>query len=218
MNQSKYKDQTIALAGIFQVVALIKDLAWHGETNVEAFNTSIASVLKLNSKSVLDIYGDLSQLTIGLRSLIYFLENPANKDLEIARSVFSLLYLEQKLSSRQDLMQIIKQGIIRANHQVNLFTINHSNVIANLAGIYLDTLSTLNFRIQISGAELYLTTKTVSNKIRALLLAGIRSAVLWRQLGGSKLKLFFIKNLLLNTAKQLELNATKKELIQELPL
>ncbi|HSX19775.1 MAG TPA: DUF489 family protein, partial [Gammaproteobacteria bacterium] len=41
------------------------------------------------------------------------------------------------------------------------------------------------------------------NKIRTILLAGVRSAVLWRQLGGSRWQLTFGKKTLLQDAQAL---------------
>ena len=211
----KYINRTIALAGIFQASALIKDLAWNGKCDPAAFNTCMYSLLKLNSASVLDVYENLSQLSIGLNNLNNFFNKKTAKDLEIIKYVFSLLYLEQKLSNRDDLLKIIEAGIIRANIQANIFSINHDNVIANFAGIYLDTLSTLNFRIKITGTELYLINHNITNKIRALLLAGIRSAVLWKQLGGSKLKLFFQQNTFAKCTLKLMHNIKIQEKVHE---
>ncbi len=100
-------------------------------------------------------------------------------------------------------MNIIKAGINRANMQVNLFSLVHDNVMANLASTYIDTLSTFTFRIQVTGSQCYLANPNIANKTRALLLAGIRSAVLWKQLGGSRLQLFFKKNTFLHCAEYL---------------
>jgi high frequency lysogenization protein len=201
--QSEYVDKTIALAGMFQACSLIKELAWSNKCNEQDFTTSIHSLLKVTSSSTIDIYGSLESLATGLKTLITFLNKNPKKDVEIARYVFSLLYLENKLKKRADLMEIIKYGIKRASNQAKLFSVTHENVIANLANIYVDTLSTFTFRIQVSGSKLFLTNPYNVNKTRALLLAGIRSAVLWRQLGGSRLQLFFKKNSFLKYAQSL---------------
>ena len=47
--------------------------------------------------------------------------------------------------------------------------------------------------------------------IRALLLAGVRSALFWRQLGGRRWQLLFFRNRLSNTASLL-----KKQVIRQL--
>lgn len=203
---NEYNNKTLALAGIFQACVLIKQLAWTGKCEQIPLETAIKSLLQVNSKSVIEIYGNLGNLSLGLKSLIDFL-NQTNKimpgDLEIAKYVFGLLHLEKKLRKRSDLIKIIKSGIERAIIQANLFFLTHDNVMANLAGIYIDTLSTFTFKIQIIGSPLFLTNPNIVNKSRALLLAGIRSAVLWKQLGSSRIQLFFKKKIFLSCANKL---------------
>jgi high frequency lysogenization protein len=85
----------------------------------------------------------------------------------------------------------ISDGIERARQQAAVFTTTHENVIANLAGLYSDTISTLKPRILVNGDPTWLNDTQNVQKIRALLLAAIRSAVLWRQSGGTRLQLLF---------------------------
>ena len=91
--------------------------------------------------------------------------------------------------------------------QAEHFSTMHDNVMANLAGIYTDTLSTFNFRIHVTGNPIYLTNPVNTNKVRALLLAGIRSAVLWRQMGGSRWQLIFGRKQYSEIAKKILLTA-----------
>ena len=78
-----------------------------------------------------------------------------------------------------------------------------SGVMANLAGIYTDTLSTFAFRIHITGKQNYLTNINNTNKIRTLLLAGVRAAVLWRQMGGNRWQLLLSRKQIVDDAKLL---------------
>jgi high frequency lysogenization protein len=55
----------------------------------------------------------------------------------------------------------------------------------------------------VQGEPTYLADKARANQIRALLLAGIRAAVLWRQLGGRRWQLFISRRKILETAQQL---------------
>jgi len=75
-----------------------------------------------------------------------------------------------------------------AQNQQEHFGIMHENVIANLADIYQQSISTIQPRLMINGEQVYLSSPEIINKIRALLLAGIRSTMLWRQCGGNRLK------------------------------
>ncbi len=69
-----------------------------------------------------------------------------------------------------------------------------------MAGIYVDVISPLGPRIQVTGSPQVLQNTQVQNKVRAALLAGIRSAVLWQQCGGGRLQLMFSRQRLLNEA------------------
>ncbi|HSC11102.1 MAG TPA: DUF489 family protein, partial [Rhodanobacteraceae bacterium] len=60
-----------------------------------------------------------------------------------------------------------------------------------LAKLYSRTLSTLRPRILVEGIPRHLKDPANVDRIRALLLAAVRATVLWRQLGGSQLRLFF---------------------------
>lgn len=52
-------------------------------------------------------------------------------------------------------------------------------------------ISPLGPRIQVTGSPAVLQSPQVQAKVRATLLAGIRAAVLWHQVGGGRLQLMF---------------------------
>lgn len=104
-----------------------------------------------------------------------------------------MIYLQKQLARRADLSQTIHLGIGKAQLQTEQYGILHSNVQANLADIYHTTVSTLQPRILIVGDQNYLATQAIVNKIRALLLAGIRAVLLWRQCGGQRWKLLLLR-------------------------
>jgi high frequency lysogenization protein len=59
----------------------------------------------------------------------------------------------------------------------------------------------LQQRIQVKGNAIYLQQPNVAERIRCLLFSAIRSAVLWRQLGGRKYHLLFYRKALIKTLK-----------------
>ena len=61
----------------------------------------------------------------------------------------------------------------------------HPDVLSALGGLYAETLSHLRPRVLVQGNPHYLGQPQVVAEVRAVLLAAMRSAVLWRQLGGS---------------------------------
>lgn len=201
-NIEQRRNRTLALAGVFQAASLVKQLAWKGSINQDELNTSINSIFQTDPKSVEDVYGKAYNLNTGLNTLMTILaENKAPKDQEIARYTISLLHLERLLNKKPAMINVIQRGIERAKNQALHFSPTHDNVIANIASVYIDTLSTFKFRIHVGGENTYLGNPNIINKVRTILLAGVRSAVLWRQLGGSRWQLVFNKRTMAQDAK-----------------
>jgi high frequency lysogenization protein len=193
MQLNTITNQTIALAGVAQTAALVQQLATTGTVDPIAMEASIGSVLKIDSDSVIDIYGSLAGINLGLKQLNeqmtgYKIVNP-----EQARYCASLVFLENQLSSRKDMLKSIQTGITKAQAQSEHFGLLHENVLANLGEIYQSTISTLQPRIMVNGEQAYLSRPDIANKIRACLLAGIRSAILWKQCGGARWKFLFFR-------------------------
>ena len=193
MQLNTITNQTIALAGIAQAAALVQQLATTGTADPAAMEASIASVLKIDSDNVIDVYGSLAGIKLGLKQLNeqmtgYKVVNP-----EQARYSASLVFLENQLSGHKDLLKAIQIGITKAQAQSEYFGLLHENVLANLGEVYQSTISTLQPRIMVNGEQAYLSKPDIANKIRACLLAGIRSAILWKQCGGTRWKFLFFR-------------------------
>ena len=189
MQLNTITNQTIALAGIAQAAALVQQLATKGTAEPTALETSIASILKIDSDSVLDIYGGgLDGLKLGLTQLNIQMTGFKIVNPEQARYSASLVFLENQLSGRKDLLKTIQIGVSKAQAQSEHFGVLHENVLANLGEVYQNTISTLQPRIMVNGEQEYLSRPDIANKIRACLLAGIRSAILWKQCGGARWK------------------------------
>ena len=58
-------------------------------------------------------------------------------------------------------------------------------------------------KIMVSGENQHLSNPDQANKIRALLLAGMRSAVLWAQLGGSRWQILLQRRRLTEEAERI---------------
>lgn len=183
-------DQVLALASVFQAAALVQEVARTGTADVEAFGTSLYSVLQLDAENTESVFGRWEGLTRGLQMLCQQMQQRIQPlDREVTRYVISLLSLERKLLKRPDLLEFIQTGVKSASAQAAFFSPTHENVIAGLADLYTRTLSTLRPRLRVTGEPRHLQNRENVNKIRALLLAGVRGAVLWRQLGGTRWRL-----------------------------
>lgn len=194
MSLKNLTNQTIALGGIAQACALVHQLATTGKTDTNAMEASIGSVLKIDADSVINVYGDLNGIKFGLQELDQQLAGKLLNSPEQARYAAQLVYLQKQLQKRTDMLQSIQTGIAKAQSQAEQFGVMHPNVLANLADIYHGTISTLQPRIMVVGDQQYLSNQSTVNRIRALLLAGIRASLLWRQCGGSRWKLLVFRS------------------------
>lgn len=187
-------NQVMALAGIAQSVALVHELATKGKADTHALETAVTSLLKTDSDSVLDVYGnELANLKIGLTHLKSQLTGYEIAYPDQARYAASLVFLEQQLSEMPAMLKTISGGLERAKSQTEHFSLTHENVLANLGNLYVQSISKLQPRIMINGVPDYLSRPEIADKIRTCLLAGIRSAMLWKQCGGRRWKFLLFR-------------------------
>lgn len=195
------QNSTLALAGMFQAADLVRQIARQGLLDQAPFEASIQSLLKIDADSTEDVYGGLSGLKTGLQALCGQL-GAGQRNMEVMHYLLGMIFLERKLTKRKDMLAKVTIGLETAIAQAEMYAVTHPNIIAHLAQLYSQTLSTLDYRIKVNGERRFLENQNNAEKIRALLLAGIRSAVLWRQKGGKRLHLIFSRGKLLRTAQK----------------
>lgn len=197
-------ERTLALAALFQAVQLVQHVARRGHAAESGIETCIDSLFQIDAPSTEAIYNGSRGLITGLRTLGARLGSGGNaEELEITRYAIALLHLERKLARYPTMQDTLRIGIERIRNQTNYFPSTHPNILAALGELYQATISTLQPRIMVQGEPTYLADKARADTIRALLLAGIRAAVLWRQLGGSRWQLFLSRRNILETARHL---------------
>ena len=200
-----HSDQVIALIGVFQTATLVDQLANQGRIDAVSFETSIASLFQLTPQSVADVFPQPSGLKCGLNCLQAILQREQNPQyFSTLRYSMNLLHLERRLANDSKMMHQIKRRIQESQRQVEHFHHTHLAVIGSLASIYLDTIATLGKRIQVRGDYNYLQQNEIADKVRALLLAGIRSAMLWRQLGGKRWQMIVFRRRFLDMLKTMQ--------------
>ena len=197
---SNLQEQLIALGGVFQAAVLVDRIARTGQASEATLGCMLGSLLVRDPKDTLEVFGgDDFNLRDGYRALIGALErDPNSLQREPLRYALSMLGLERQLNKRGDLLDTIGNRLPQIQSQADHFGLVHENVIASSGALYQDTLSTLRQRIQVHGDMRFLQQASNASKIRALLLAGIRAARLWRQLGGHRWQLVFSRRKLLN--------------------
>lgn len=202
---SDLHDQIIALSGVFESAALVDRLARTGQIPEAPLGCMLGSLLVRDPKTTLDVYGgDTTNLREGFRALASALErDPNSLQREPLRYALALIGLERQLNKRDDMLDVMGNRLNQIQQQVQHFGLVHENVIASCAGLYQDTLSTFRQRIQVHGDMRHLQINANAARIRALLLAGIRSARLWRQLGGNRWQMVFSRRKMLNELRPL---------------
>lgn len=201
-----YFDITLALAGVCQSARLVQQLAHQSQCDEPPLRVSLQSLLDLNPPSVRAVYGDNpAHLRLGLVTLQGMLNASSREGLgaELNRYTLGLMVLERKLHGNRGAQAELSRRIDALDRQLSHFDLLSATLISVMASIYVDIISPLGPRIQVTGAPAVLQNTQIQAKVRAVLLAGIRSAVLWQQVGGGKLQLMFARNLLFKKAKQI---------------
>ena len=196
--------RTIALAGIFQAAALVRQTGSGRLRDEFATRASIASILQTEAASVEDVFGDVPSLRVGLETLASQLGSDSKlRDMELTGYAITLLHLERKLARDRPMLDRISRGIQQIKAASQDLEPRDPALIAELAELYSQTISTLTPRIMVHGDPGLLSGTGTRNMIRALLLAGIRAAVLWRQCGGNRWRLIFQRRRILESCTAL---------------
>jgi high frequency lysogenization protein len=200
------EERVIALAGLMQAVNCVQQVAETGQIKQSELTIALESLMALNAPSTEAIYGEISNLETGLKSLCTQLsKDKQNRDVNQVRYVIGLLHLQKKLMKKPEMLALISKEIENMPKHIDYFDgITSPQVVARFADIYSRTVSNLSPRIQVQGEPTFLQQSDNVNKIRALLLAGIRAAVLWRQKGGRRWQFIFQSNKILETAVNLQ--------------
>lgn len=205
-----WRDRTLALAGLCQALHSVQQIAREGSASTDAVAVSLSSVFKMNPKSVEEVYGSVEGLLPGLRVLTQQLDRKRRRtDPELLRYTLNVLHVEQRLKKRPQIMSKIGEQIKQIEQETENFSPTHPQAIARLAETYLHTVSTISPRIQVRGEETHLKQAENIERIRALLLAAIRSTVLWRHRGGNRFHLLFQSRYLLQKAHYLLQNPSE---------
>jgi high frequency lysogenization protein len=183
--------RVIALAGVFQALALVRALATRGGCDANAARRSVASVFRIDADSPEDVFGGIGNLRLGLETLVAQLGETGKRDLVLTRMAVQVLRLERSLARRPEALRAVRAGIVALQGIGCQVESGQVDASARLAELYAQTLSRLQPRVLVEGNPTYLQQAAQVNQIRTLLLAAVRAAVLWRQLGGSQLRLLF---------------------------
>ena len=204
MSFHNLQSRCIAFAAMCQAAYLVDKIATTGLCpDAAAFDASLRSIMRTESDPPLAIFGGYPSLNVGFKSMLGQLENSNNaRNMQITKYVIGMIALEKKLSSNAGTLNLLGERINQVQRQLAHFEIDDSSVLSNLDSIYKELISTLGPKIQVNGSPSCLQQTQTQHKIRALLLAGVRATVLWRQIGGKRRQLVFSRKAMIHQARQ----------------
>lgn len=203
LTPSIWHERALAFAGVCQAAVCVQQLARRGEITPASTIDVLINSLFSAEPTTEGIYQPVEGLQAGLKVLARQLDGASDKDVEQTRYVVGMLQLERRLAKSPGTERALVQSMEQITRQRHEFNFSESDILANLARTYSDTISQMGPRIHIQGDPSHLTREAVQHKIRALLLAGIRSAEWWRGLGGKRRQIIFNRRQLLLATQDL---------------
>ena len=197
-------DQTLALAGVFQATELVRQAANHGTWSGYAATCCLDSLFELEAQTAEAVFGGRKRLSLGLDTLVDVLGGDQQHAQSLQMAV-GLLQLQGRFQRDRDMMSQVGDtlaSIARLPSELPEHE-RQDQQAHDIAVLYQDTVSNLTPRIVVQGRPQFLKTPRTVDWIRTLLFAGLRSAVLWRQLGGGRFSLLFGRKKLLRDAQRL---------------
>lgn len=178
------RPRVLALAGMVQSLKLVRQIAETGHADTGSQRIVLDSVFRIDADSVDTVYGGRGQLRHGLLTMRDHLVDRSGDEM-LPKLGMSILQLERRFIGDDGMTEQVIDGIRAIDAAAQRQGSIHPEVIGRLGQLYADTISHLRPKVIVQGNPHYLQQPQVVAEIRALLLAAIRSAVLWRQVGGS---------------------------------
>jgi high frequency lysogenization protein len=198
------KERTLALAGVFQATELVRQAANHGTWSGYAATSCLHSLFQLEAESIVEIYGGVAPMKLGVETMLAVLQGD-NRHTDSLRYAVGLLQIEKKFRKTRKFQQAVGNRLEDiAAEGTELDQHEREDLQAHeISGLYTDTVSKLTPRIVVSGKPQYLKNERTVDWVRTLLMAGLRSATLWNQLGGGRFELMFGRKKIIRDAESL---------------
>jgi high frequency lysogenization protein len=178
----------LALAGVVQAAALVHRTAHGDGVPDEARNALLRTVPTRNADDLARVFPDPGEFRFGAALAVEALSGQSRTP-EVLRYSLQLVELARSLSGVPQVVE--KLG--RLLDELDPEDLDEQR----FSSIYRQTISTLGKRIQVTGQPAVLQQESAADRIRALLLSGVRLAWLWHQLGGRRWHLILRRRALL---------------------
>lgn len=196
------RDRVLALAGLLQAIRLVQQLADNGQAETRPLAVCIDSLFRFEAESTEAIFGSAADLQPGLRRLVAQLDGDG-RDPTQTRIATSLMHLERRFMAHPATVQAVRAALEDLAGQRQSDASTHPELLARLGELYARHISPLGPKVLVQGNPVYLSQPAVVGEVRAVLLAALRSAVLWRQLGGSYWDFVWSRRAMVATARSL---------------
>lgn len=181
---SEMHDRVLALAGLAQALRQVRRVAETGQAEGQVLETALSSVFRIDAGSAPEVYGGVANVRPGLMLLRDYLANRGQDPL-LPRLALAVTQLERRFDRDEAVAARVHAGVLEAAAEAERLGPAHPDVLTRLGALYADTVSHLRPRVLVQGNPHYLGQAAIVAEIRAMLLAALRSAVLWRQMGGT---------------------------------
>ena len=211
---SNWEYRVLAVGFALQCAQVIDKIAREGTTDQATVAALQEPLFVLNPKSYSTVFPKPNLIVPGLTLIETFSRGGSLRSIQmIVQYAIGMLRLADGVLANPQLASQIRHGIeaIDRSTPANANDADISEQTRAIAKFYKTTLSKFSRPIQIQGSAAMLSNEDNAATIRSLLLAGVRAALFWRQLGGRRWQLLLYRGRLANTAAQL-----KKHVIRQL--
>lgn len=184
-------ERTFAFAALVQAAQLVDDIAFGREVRADHLAPLLRSVFATNPDAFADVYGGYTGLGAGVKCAQAVLGRATPELLPVTRYTLAAIDLAEKLRHENATTSQLSRELEEL--QSSQAIVFDDPPYTQISQIYQRTLSTLQRRIQVKGVPELLAQDAVAAKVRTVLLAAVRAAWLWRQLGGRRWHLVFLR-------------------------
>ena len=191
---TNFQQRCLAFSALCEAASVVDDIA-NGRTRTPPQHL-LEAVFTQNQADIGEVFTPLAAYRIGMGIAADLLTGKIRSPQQ-ARYVAQLLKLAALLKQDRAMVDRLRTLLDRAA------TGEHGTTAA--ADIYKETISKLSQRIQVTGSPEVLQEVRSAEQIRAILLAGIRFAWAWNQLGGRQWHLLLQRNAMKRALGELSL-------------
>jgi high frequency lysogenization protein len=197
--------QALALAAVLESAILVDQLAREGSAPAPEMQAMADSLFRTEWDSVEEVFGGIDRLRRGLALLEGLLSRyPGDAQGNTLRYTLAMLHLGRLLARDRERLGVIRSRLAHSALQSSHFATRFDDLASSIAAIYQDTISTYRYRIQVAGNATHLQDSRVADRIRSMLLAGLRATILWRHVGGSRIGLLLGRARLLHAVRAVQ--------------